>query len=97
MTGRCTGEVTPMGLAAFGNTYNPSLLVLKEKGYQLRAETTTDGEHTLWTASKGEDSFLGYSPPELLGVVVLWETLGPNWNQQKPNLLGELLDLATEE
>ncbi len=85
-----------MGLIAAGNTYNPTLLVLREKGYRLQATTMTDGAETLWTAYRGEDSFSAYSPPELLGIVVLWETFGPNWNQQKPNLLDELLDAATE-
>ena len=35
---------------------------------------------------------MAYSGPELLGLVDLWEHLGENWNQQKPDILGELYD-----
>ena len=35
---------------------------------------------------------LAYSGPELLGLVVLWEHLGSNWNQQQPDIYSELLD-----
>lgn len=86
-----------MDLVAWGNTYNPSLLVLKAKGYQIGAELTADGAKMRWVAQEGEDSFLAYSPPELLGIVVLWETFGADWNQQEPNLLTGLLDSANEE
>jgi hypothetical protein len=30
--------------------------------------------------------------PELLGLATLWEHLGPDWNQQRPDILGELYD-----
>jgi hypothetical protein len=83
-----------MNLFAAGNTYNPSLIVLKRKGYQLWAKEYNGG--VLWMASKDQDSFSADSPPELLGLVVLAETLGDAWNQQEPNLLGELLDSASE-
>ena len=77
-------------LVASGNTYNPSLIVLRDKGYELWLEKGDDG--SLWCAKKGEQSFLAYSGPELLGLVVLWEHLGENWNQQHPDLYGELID-----
>ncbi len=86
-----------MDLVAWGNTYNPSLLVLRQKGYQLRAETASDGKNVLWTALKDEDSFSAHSPPELLGIVVLWETFGADWNQQAPNLLAELLNSTNDD
>jgi hypothetical protein len=78
------------GLVAAGNTYNPSLIVLRQKGYDLWLEKAEDG--SLWCARKGEQSFLAYSGPELLGLVVLWEQLGETWNQQRPDILGELSD-----
>jgi hypothetical protein len=28
----------------------------------------------------------------LLGLATLWEHLGPDWNQQRPDILGELYD-----
>ncbi len=77
-------------LVASGNTYNPSLVVLRSKGYDLWLEEGENG--SLWCAKKGDRSFLAYTGPELLGLVTLWEHLGENWNQQKPDIYSELLD-----
>jgi len=81
-------------LVASGNTYNPSLIVLREMGYELWLEKGDNG--SLWCAKKGGQSFLAYTGPELLGLVVLWERLGKNWNQQEPDIYSELID-KTEE
>jgi hypothetical protein len=78
-------------LIAAGNTYNPSLIVLRDKGYILSAEAL-DEDRLLWNAEKDGHKCKGYSPPELLGIVVLWESLGEGWNQQMPDILGELFD-----
>jgi hypothetical protein len=75
-------------IVAAGNTYNPCLLILKEKGYSLWAENAKD--QVIWNARNDDREFSGYSPPELLGIVVLWETLREGWNQQSPNVLGEI-------
>jgi hypothetical protein len=88
------GKVVAMqvqsSLVASGNTYNPSLLVLRQKGYELWLER---GENaSLWCARKGDRSFLAYTGPELLGLVVLWEQLGENWNQQTPDIYSELVE-----
>jgi hypothetical protein len=81
-------------LVASGNTYNPSLLVLRQKGYRLWLEK---GEtRSLWCASKDDQSFLAYSGPELLGLVVLWEQFGNEWNKQTPDILSELFDAMEE-
>jgi hypothetical protein len=77
-------------LVASGNTYNPSLIVLRQKGYDVWLEKGENG--TLWCARKGAQSFLAYTGPELLGLVVLWEHLGTSWNQQQPDIYGELID-----
>lgn len=77
-------------LVAAGNTYNPSLIVLRAKGYELWLEPRDDG--SLWLARKDQQTFLAFSAPELLGLVVLWETLGAEWNQQEPSIYEELLD-----
>jgi hypothetical protein len=61
-------------LVASGNTYNPSLIVLRQKGYELWLEKGENG--SLWCAKKGGQSFLAYTGPELLGLVVLWDTWG---------------------
>ena len=77
-------------MIAAGNTYNPCLLILRTKGYELSAEES--GERLLWNASKNDNSFTGFSPPELLGIVVLWENFGNEWNQQQPDLIGEITE-----
>jgi hypothetical protein len=77
-------------LVASGNTYNPSLIVLRDKGYDLWLEKGDNG--SLWCAKKGDQCFLAYSGPELLGLVALWEHLGETWNQQRPDIYGELME-----
>jgi hypothetical protein len=77
-------------LVASGNTYNPGLIVLRNKGSDLWLEKGEDG--SLWCAKKGDQSFLAYTGPELLGLVTLWENLGEDWNQQRPDIFSELID-----
>jgi hypothetical protein len=77
-------------LVASGNTYNPSLIVLRKKGYELWLEKGKDDN--LSCAKKGHQQFLAYTGPELLGVVTLWENFGENWNQQQPDVYGELIE-----
>ena len=81
-------------LVASGNTYNPSLLVLRQKGYHLWLEKGENG--TLWCASKDDHSFLAYNGPELLGLVALWEQFGTDWNKQTPDLFSELIEEMAE-
>ncbi len=85
---------TQSALVASGNTYNPSLIVLRNKGYDLWLEKGDNG--SLWCAKKGEHHFLAYSGPELLGLVALWEQFGQDWNQQKPDIYGELIEKLQE-
>ena len=80
----------PVSIVAAGNTYNSCLLLLRSKGYQLGAEES--GKGMIWTASGGNCHFVAYSPPELLGIVVMWENFGNEWNQQHPNLIGEITE-----
>jgi hypothetical protein len=92
--GRLTESDWRTRLVAAGNTYNPSLIVLRSKGYHLSLE---EGENcTLWDAQKGGHRFTAYSGPELLGLVVMWEHLGENWNQQTPDIYNELSDRMEE-
>ena len=83
------------GISAAGNTYNPCLLVLRSKGYELWAEETED-HRMIWNARMGSHSLSGYSPPELLGIVALWEAFGAEWNRQQPNVLREITEKASE-
>jgi hypothetical protein len=79
-------------LTAAGNTYNPSLITLRARGYVLAVEEPADTDRPLlWIACKDNRHFAAYSPPELLGLVALWEHLGAGWNQQTPDILAELL------
>lgn len=81
-------------LVASGNTFNPSLIVLRQKGYELWLEKGENGN--LWCPRKNDQSFMAYTGPELLGLVNLWEHLGENWNQQKPDVYGELIEKMEE-
>ena len=81
-------------LVASGNTYNPSLIVLRQMGYELWLEKGENG--SLWCAKKGDQSFMAYTGPELLGLAALWEPLGKNWNQQKPDIYSDLIDKMEE-
>lgn len=85
---------TEHSIVASGNTYNPSLIVLRQKGYDVWLEPGEDG--SLWCAKKGGQDFLAYTGPELLGLVALWEHLGNDWNQQQPDIYGELLEKMEE-
>jgi hypothetical protein len=84
--------VEPVTLVASGNTYNPSLLALREKGYDVWLESTADDDRSLWFGRKDDRSFLAYSGPELLGLVALREHFGDDWNRQEPDLYGELIE-----
>jgi hypothetical protein len=81
-------------LVASGNTNNPCLIVLRQKGYEVWLEK--GDETSLWCAKKGKQQFTAYNGPELLGIVALWEHLGSDWNQQEPDVYGELLDHLEE-
>lgn len=82
-------------IAPAGNTYNPCLQILKNKGYHLWAEETS--EQVLWNAEKDDTAYMGYSPPELLGIVVLGETFGADWNRQEPDLLDEITERMSDK
>ncbi|ADG66885.1 hypothetical protein Plim_1045 [Planctopirus limnophila DSM 3776] len=78
-----------LNITAAGNTYNPCLIVLKDKGYELYADCS-ENDTTVWYAKKPGLRLSGFSPPELLGIVILAETFGDDWNQQEPNVIREI-------
>jgi len=78
-------------VVAAGNTCNPCLLVLKDKGYRLWIKKAKDGD-TLWFAEKNGVALLAYSSQELLGLAALSEHFGRDWNRQDPNVLDALYD-----
>ena len=77
-------------LADAGNTYNPALLVMRSRGYELRLKVDDDGDR--WQASKDNATFGANDPLALLALTVIWEHFGEDWNQQTPSVLRELYD-----
>jgi len=86
-------DMTSESIVAAYNTYNPCLLILCEKRYELQIENYThlDGDVTVrYSAVKGEWRFAADSAPELLGLVVLHETYGDDWNRQEPSIIADM-------
>ena len=77
-----------------GNTYNPALLVMRSRGYQLRIEEFD--ESNIWHATKDNASFSANNPLALLALTVIWENYGEDWNQQEPSVLRELCNKEDE-
>lgn len=82
---------TSFTLTSAGNTDNPSLFLLQQKGYRL--ERIIEGDRSQFAAYKDGRGFLGSSGSELLGLVTLWERLGDSWREKAlamPDLLDEI-------
>lgn len=82
------------------STDNPCLLLLRSKNYALRiiCNESSDGQISChYIAEKGDWRFAGNSGPELLGLVILGETYGENWNQQEPDIMPEIIVHTTDE
>lgn len=62
-----------------GNTQNPALTILKDKGYQLWVEEHSGGRLS-WNADQKGRLFSATGPVELLGLVTLWEVRGDDWH-----------------
>ncbi len=74
------GTVTQIGTA--GNTANPTLYALKQKGYAVTLSYWRDGNgdfSSSYTAMKEGRRFIAESPEELLGLVAMWEVRGDDW------------------
>lgn len=67
---------------AFGTTvYDPALLVLEKRGYEVSLEAPED-HYPTWLARRDGQEFRATNPVELLGVTQVWETRGPDWQRQ---------------
>jgi hypothetical protein len=67
-------------LADAMNTYNPALLVLRQKGYRVwvdPGDQESEGED--WRAEKDARDFVASDPLRLLGLITMWEHRGDGW------------------
>ena len=67
------------------NTFNPSLDIIIDLGYVVRCVKTADDRLAFgeWQATKDECVITAFSPPELLGLVMIYETYGMQWSSQQ--------------
>jgi len=77
------------------NTENPCLLVLKQKGYELRQWfiRDADGEYEQhFDAVKDGRKFSAERAEEVLGLAVMWETRGEDWQTRadEPDMIDRL-------
>lgn len=66
--------MTSIQITAAGNTEVPAYLALVARGFNVSCD-----HQAVWTATKGETGFLADSPLQLLGVVAMFESRGPQW------------------
>lgn len=71
-------------LAAAGNTVNPALLILQNKGYEIGFEIRNESDYETWWAEKDNRLFMADDALALLGLVSIWENRGNDW-QTKEN------------
>ena len=81
----------PLRITFAGNTYNPCLVILQRKGYELSSKALDDGS-VMFCAEKDGTRVSGHTPPELLGLVVLGEEFGTSWRQPLPDVLTRVLE-----
>ena len=80
-----------------GNTWNPSLKVLRDKGYSLWiVPSDEDEEFTDFRAEKNGREFSATNPNVLLGLVAMQEWRGDDWKYKsnEPDILDELFSKA---
>ena len=83
-----------MNIHSAGNTYNPALVILDEKGYSFHVELGND--HNIWCAEKDGNQFSASNPLELLAVASIFERFGDDWQDAigNPDVLGAVYDAA---
>lgn len=81
-----------------GNTWNPSLNVLRQKGYKLWITPEEDEtiDFTEWCAEKDGRQFSATDPNILLGLVAMQEWRGDDWQKKEfdTNIRDELFSEA---
>jgi hypothetical protein len=85
----------PLTIRIAGNTWNPCLLALREKGYTISCWYTLSGKNDYQKnidAEKDGRHFSATTEAELLGLVAMWEVRGDDWKTKpgEPDILDEL-------
>lgn len=80
-------------LAEAGNTWNPALFVIREKGYGVyRWPTTSEDACDDLVALKAGRAFFAQDAVSLLGLIAMWERLGDEWRSRAyPDEHGRIL------
>ena len=83
-----------MKLAEAMNTYNPALLIIKNKGFDIKIRLNENqDEIERWVAQKQNLEIFGFNPLSLLGLINIAEQYGENWRQiDTGNLYDEILE-----
>jgi hypothetical protein len=83
-----------MKLAEAMNTYNPSLFIIKNKGFDIKTRLNENqDEIERWIAQKQDLEIIAFNPLSLLGLVIIAEQYGENWRQvDTGNLYDEIVD-----
>jgi hypothetical protein len=83
-----------MKLAEAVNTFNPALFEIKKKGYEIFLELTDDElEISARKAVKNDKEIFGFNPLSLLGLIIIAERYGENWNKiDTGDLYDEILE-----
>ena len=72
-------------IAGAGNVVVPAFLALKQRGYTVRREQRTDGEHT-WIAQSSSAELISDDPVTLLALAAVAETRGEQWRASDPEI-----------
>lgn len=73
------------------NTYNPALEVIQNKGFKI---SIVDYEENFdWKAYNDKNEFIASDPLRLLGLIIIYENMGENWNDFKENHYDKILKI----
>lgn len=72
-----------MKLAEAMNTYNPALSEIKKRGYTVKIELDeSQNKIECWITQKQDIEIFGFNPLSLLGLIIIAEEHGNNWNKE---------------
>ncbi|WP_208653370.1 hypothetical protein [Flavobacterium tiangeerense] len=73
------------------NTYNPAIEVIQNKGFKI---SIVDYEENFdWKVYSDENEFIASDPLRLLGLIIIYENMGENWNDFKENHYDKILKI----